>query len=206
MDGWTIASVIIAFGALVVVIASFILQKFKYHAELKSSIKVNETNIKNFDIRFDDLCKRVDGVCKEVKKTPDLREEVRDKFDSRMDEVEKSLTSIETKIEPFWNLVRTDIAGLLHKPTHEEMDNLIEKFQRNELNNEEAIKLFKLLWEENNGNVDRHIATLLVTTMLKSEYDIPEEVVLNVGFYSESFESNSRCKIESERDGFSAGS
>jgi len=184
--------ILVGVGALLIAIGTFLLQRLKYHSELKSTIAVNKTKIEDFITNFGGLDKKIDGIY--------------DKLDKRMDKMEIGMSSLETKIEPFWNLIRTDLVGLLHKPTHEEMDALIEKFQRNELNNEEAIELFKLLWKENDGDSSRHIVTLLVTTMLEAEYDIPKEVISNVGFYSENFESNSRREIESERHGLSVGS
>lgn len=56
------------------------------------------------------------------------------------------ITKLETKVELFWVLLEQNMAKILHRPTHREMDELLEKRERLEpLEEHEATKLEGML-------------------------------------------------------------
>ena len=176
METATLAAIIIGIGSLLVAVCAFLLQRLKYHSELKAAIAVNKSQIDNSEKRFNGFNAKLDRYSGQPEKCGVARDLMRDKLDRRLDKVENMLSSIETKIEPFWQLIKTDIAGLLHRPTHLEMDALLEKLQNGGLDHEEANTLYDMLVnEDNDDDTIRRISTVLVATYLKVEFGISED-------------------------------
>lgn len=78
----------------------------------------------------------------------DLRKEICD----RMDIVEKRVQKLETKLEPFWNLLVGRMADILKSPHTPRMDVLLDKVKSNLLKDDEIFELHCLIEDKlNNG-------------------------------------------------------
>lgn len=84
---------------------------------------------------------------------------------------------LETKIEIFWKGVSYSSAQVLHSPHTPELDTLIEKFQRDDINDTELAR-FKLLLHEVQADANettmRRKAASEVLTLIKVRYEVSQ--------------------------------
>jgi len=84
---------------------------------------------------------------------------------SQLVRLEARLVSLETKIDPFWKIVEQNIPRLLKRPTHERMDQLLDRMSQGNITLAEAKELIPYLEEELKGDdATRILAISLVLT------------------------------------------
>jgi len=82
--------------------------------------------------------------------------------------IKERLTALETKIEPFWEMVQKELPKILHSPHTPELDVLLEKMANGNINKIEAEDL-KIRLRSEIGDVDagKKLATVLLLTRLE---------------------------------------
>jgi len=60
-------------------------------------------------------------------------------------DIEKRITSLETKITPFWNWVDRELPKILHSPHKVELDSLLEKYEKKSLMNANELEKLRCL-------------------------------------------------------------
>lgn len=100
----------------------------------------------------------------------DLRKEIGD-LQSRM-------VALETKISVFWRGVSFSAAQVLHSPHNPELDELIEKFQHDQIDDQELRKFKGMLGEiaKDDSNKLHQKAARDVLTLIRVRYEINPEL------------------------------
>ena len=87
-------------------------------------------------------------------------------FIARLD---RRLSNLEIKMEPFWKLVERSLPKLLMQPTHLHKDDLLQKMECKSLSYYEAVELKCILEEEliDENRREYRVVTILIITQLE---------------------------------------
>jgi hypothetical protein len=99
---------------------------------------------------------------------------------NKIDEVTRRLTVLETKAEIYFKGMSVSAAGALHSPHTKELDVLLEKFQRDEIQSEKDLsKLKGMLQDVADGDDDpqRRKYALDILTLIHVRFEIGGDLV-----------------------------
>lgn len=84
--------------------------------------------------------------------------------------IDRRLTKVETMIGPFWKMVEDKLPEILHSPdpAHKQMDDLLEKFMKKDITDEELCDLHQLMAAKiNSVNPGRQVQYMLLMARIE---------------------------------------